>query len=188
MNNNPSESSSLEELQNIIDYQRKIYNILIKLKFPETDVHPKKLLKLTSGFGVSNALYEKFSKTMMQIYCNIINNRIDYIIKYKSIAKIQDFVSELKLNLENQFNLKKSELDLQMPIQDYNDLLARFKNSYLKRNYYIHGDFAFNESIDNNTFEEYVIEVMKLQIFTTELLKNAFIAELSNYILNCEEN
>ena len=186
--NRISLQNSLEELQKIIEYENKIYDILCEIKLLDTDAHPKKILKLTSGFGISNALYEKFSKTMMDIYCTITNSKIDYIIKYKSTSKIEMLVKELKLDLEYHFNIKKNELTLQIPIKNYNELLTCFNTSYQKRNYYLHGDFSLNENIDNNTFQEFVIEVIKLQIFTTKLLKNAFIAELTNYTLECEES
>lgn len=180
---------SIEELQNIIEYHNKMYEVLNSTEFPEADIHQKCLLKLTSGFGMSNALYEKFSKTIMKIYCNTLGKKIDFYIRHKSIGKIEDFIEAFKLNLENQFNLKKSELNnLNVPIQNYNELLSRFKNSYHRRNYYLHGDFRFDEVIDREIFESCILELMRLQIFTIKLLKNAFITELPNYLANCEEH
>lgn len=174
---------SLDNLQLIINYQKKVYTVLNGINFEDQAIHQKKILYITSGLGISNSLYEKFSKALMQIYCNIINSTIDHYIRFKAVGKIKDLISNLNLNLEYQFNLKKNEFNFQIPIQNYNELIERFSNSYLKRNYYLHGDFDLNENIDKNTFKEYVLEIMELQIFITELLKNALIYELPNYFL-----
>ena len=59
-------------LQEILDYQEKIFNFIKREEFfLETSLNEEKLLKLISGLAIISSIYEKFTTKLITIYCDI---------------------------------------------------------------------------------------------------------------------
>lgn len=177
--------NSLGELQDIIFYEKKLYNILEKIEIENFKSHQEKLLKIIGGAGLTNSLYEKFAKLLLKTDSELKKKRL--LRHPKNLSKVEILVSDLKLELGDSFNIKKIEINKKnknFPISTYQELIERLKSAYEKRNHYIHGDFGLEEEISNKDFKTIILETIELQIFLTELLKIAFIRRLHSYEMN----
>lgn len=171
------------ELLDIINYNEKILNILKDKNYFENKSEEHNFLKIISGVGFINTIYEKFSRALLNIYCSIKNEKIDKYIKYKSLAKLKEFVKELNLDLENQYNLRNFKKDFLYKNLDYNGMLQLFLDSYKERCNYLHGDFDLEEKITLEKYNRSVIEILEIENIVMKILRDTFIERIPNIIL-----
>lgn len=182
-------------LQEILDYQEKIFNFMRKKNFfIEEEPSEERLLKLISGLAIISSIYEKFTIRIVKIYCEIANkteNETRCIINNtKSMAKISKLIEELCLDVEETYKLLKlSNEDILDDIlkSSYINLINHMNKVYKKRNSYVHGEFKINENIKKEKFEEYILDTFKLEMILLRVLKNAFISKVPDYLLEREE-
>ena len=171
------------ELLEIIDYNEKILNILRDKNYFKNKSKEHNFLKMVSGVGFINTVYEKFSKVLLSTYCSIKNEKIDKYIKYKSLAKLKELVKELGLDLENQYNLKNLKRSILYNNLDYNGMLNLFLDSYNERCDYLHGDFDLKEQITEEKYNKSVIEILEIETVVIGILRDTFVQEIQNMIL-----
>ena len=179
--NNISERTS--ELLEIINYNERILDILKGKDYFGNKSKEHNFLKIISGVGFINTVYEKFSKTLLNIYCSIKREKIDKYIKYKSLAKLEEFVGELNLNLENQYNLKNIRKSIKYNNLDYRGMLQLFLASYRERCDYLHGDFDLEEKITLEKYNKSVIEILEIETIVMKMLRDTFVERIPYIIL-----
>jgi len=171
------------KLLEIITYNEKILNIIKDKEYFENKSKEHNFLKTISGVGFINTVYEKFSKTLLSVYCTIKNEKIDKYIKYKSLAKLKEFVLKLNLDLENEYNIKNLKRNMLYSRLDYNGMLQLFLDSYRERCDYLHGDFDLSETITLEKYNKSVIEILEIETIVMKMLRDTFIAKIQNIIL-----
>ena len=152
-------------LQEILDYQEKIFNFIKREEFfLETNLNEEKLLKLISGLAIISSIYEKFTIKLITIYCDIFmktEKEKDGIIQNnKSIGNLSKMIEELKLEVDEMYKLlklnnnfeKNDILKKDSNLLTYGDLIVHMDEINKKRNKYIHGAFKINENIDKEKF------------------------------------
>ena len=144
-------------LQEILDYQEKIFNFIKREEFfLETNLNEEKLLKLISGLAIISSIYEKFTIKLITIYCDIFmktEKEKDGIIQNnKSIGNLSKMIEELKLEVDEMYKLlklnnnfeKNDILKKDSNLLTYGDLIVHMDEIYQKRNKYLHGAFKIN--------------------------------------------
>ena len=187
-------------LQEILDYQEKIFNFIKREEFfLETSLNEEKLLKLISGLAIISSIYEKFTTKLITIYCDIFmktEKEKDGIIQNnKSIGNLSKMIKELKLEVDKMYGLLKLNNDFEKNdilkkdsnFLTYGDLIAHMNTIYQKRNKYVHGAFEINENIDKEKFEKYVLDTLDKESAILLVLKNAFISKIPYYLIEREE-
>ena len=138
-------------LQEILDYQEKIFNFIKREEFfLETSLNEEKLLKLISGLAIISSIYEKFTTKLITIYFDIFmktEKEKDGIIQNnKSIGNLSKMIKELKLEVDEMYRLLKLNNDFEKNdilkkdsnLLTYGDLIVHMNKIYQKRNKYVH--------------------------------------------------
>ena len=187
-------------LQEILDYQEKIFNFIKREEFfLETSLNEEKLLKLISGLAIISSIYEKFTIKLITIYCDIFmkteKEKNGIIQNNKSIGNLSKMIEELKLEVDEMYKLlklnnnfeKNDILKKDSNLLTYGDLIVHMDEIYQKRNKYLHGAFKINENIDKEKFEKYILDTLDKESAILLVLKNAFISKIPYYLIEKEE-
>ena len=143
------------------------------------------LIYLTAGLGLTNSIHERFMKSILIEYTNIHSlskgKKKDFIRRYKSPNNIKDFISIFNLNLEESFELRKTEIQKDINIIDsVESLLGRITIQRDIRNNYLHGDFNFSDDIVFEKFKEHIMDFQQIHSWSLKIIRESFISNLSS--------
>lgn len=144
----------------------------------------KNLIYLSAGLGLSNSIHEKFIKSIIEEYMQIIplsnNRKGDIIRKYKAPNKINELVILLGLNLNEAFNLMQVDIQTNHPyISSYQNLISYISLQRNIRNNYMHGDFSILDDITISIFKENVLDFQEIHNFLFKMIRYSFLTNRS---------
>lgn len=139
----------------------------------------KKLVYIVAGLGLTNSIHEKFIKCILSEYSKLYDlsrNNMDKLIrKYKAPNKIREFANDLRLDLEEAFNLEKMSIQNKYAhIINVESILSVISEQRQIRNDYLHGDFDFRDNISYELYCRQITQFHEIHNFIFKIFRYSF--------------